>query len=167
MSINLMLIIVIAALVLKMVDGYKKGLVKEVVSLVSLIILCLVVALIGGGVHSYMDGKIINVIVIVILLAIVGIVHHLLNVVLFPAKLVVKLPIVKLADKLLGIVFGALEVIFLLWTLYTFVMMMDLGVIEEIIVSFTKESSILTWFYQHNYLAYWIEKLIGDFATML
>ena len=167
MGIKLMLIIVAAAFVLKIVDGYKKGMVKEIVSLVSLIVLCLVVALIGGGVHSYMSGKIVSVIVIVILLALVGIAHHLLNVVFFPAKLVAKLPIISSVDKLLGIVFGALEVVLLLWTLYTFIMMMDLGIIEEVLLSYTRESKILAWFYQHNFLAYWIENLIGDFAAML
>jgi len=167
MVINFMLIIVGAAFVLKIRDGLKKGIVKEVVSLVSLLILCLVVALIGGGVHSYMNGKIISVIVIVILLALVGIVHHLINVVLFPAKLLAKLPIISSVDKWLGAVFGALEIVLLLWTLYTFVMMMDLGAIEEVIINYTKQSKILTWFYQYNYLAYWVEGFVGDFVAAL
>lgn len=159
MSINILLIIVIIALVYKASDGYKKGMVKEVVSLVSLVVLCLMLALIGSGIRSYLDRNMTNVVVTVILLAVLGIAHHLLNVVLFPAKLISKLPIINFVDKLLGIVFGALEVVLLLWTIYTFVMMMDMGVIEELIVSYTSESKILTWFYSHNYLAYWIERL--------
>lgn len=164
MSINILLIIVVIAAVSKMIDGYKKGMVKEIISLVSMAILCGVVALLASGISSYHDGKMFHVIIAVVLLALLGIVHHLLGVVFFSAKLVTKLPVIHFVNKLLGIVFGFLEVILVLWTIYTFAMMMDLGAIGQMILSYTEESSILSWLYRHNYLAYGIEQLLSRFT---
>ena len=79
LSINILLIIVIIAAIGKACDGYKKGMVKEIISLVSMLILCGVIALIAGGVSSYHDGKMVHVIVTVVLLGLLGIVHHLLR----------------------------------------------------------------------------------------
>lgn len=163
LNINLMLIIVVIAAICKIVDGCKKGMTKELISFVSLIVLCIVGALIAGGVNNYFDGKYFNVAVMVFLLALVGIVHHLLGLVFFPAKLVAKLPVISFVDKLLGIVFGALEVVLILWTVYTMVMMMDMGAIGQVILSYTADSKILTWFYRHNYLAYGIELMMEKF----
>lgn len=166
---NILLIIMAVLLIWKIRDGYKRGMVKEIISFVSLIILCIVLALLANGVSSYFDKKYINVALVIILLIIIAIVHHLLSILFFSAKLVVKLPIVSWVDKLLGVIAGILETILILWTLYTFVMLMDLGVIGNQIVSYTKESSILLWFYENNYLAYLLETLNSkiDFGAIL
>lgn len=164
MNINILLIIVVVAAIVKMCDGFKKGMIKEIISLVSLAVLCGVAALLAGGINSYHDGNIFNVVIAVILLALLGIVHHLLGLVFFSAKLISKLPVIHFVNKLLGIVFGIFEVILLLWTVYIFVMMMDLGAIGQMIISYTEDSTVLTWFYRHNYLAYGVEKLLSRFA---
>lgn len=163
-NINIMLIIAVIAAVCKMVDGYKKGMVKEIISLVSMVVLCLVAALIANGVHSYFDGNFFNVAVAVVLLTVLGIVHHLLSLVFFSAKLVAKLPVVHFVDKIAGIAFGVVEVILILWTIYAFIMMMDIGAIGQVILSYTEDSPILLWIYEHNYLARWIEQLLEEFS---
>lgn len=164
MNINFLLVAVVILAVYKVADGYKKGMVKEIISLVSMAVLCAVAALIAGGISNYNSGKIFNVIVTVVLLLLVVIAHQLLKVVFFSAKLLSKLPVVHFVNKLLGVVFGVFEVILLLWMVYTLVMMMDLGVIEEIILSYTRESSLLVWLYEQNYLAYLIEILLAKFS---
>lgn len=163
MSFNLLLIIVGIAMIVKAVDGYKKGMVKEIISLISMAILCAVIALLAGGISSYHDGKIYNVVVTAVLLGALGIVHHLLGLVFFSAKLISKLPVISFANKLLGIVIGVFEVVLMLWTVYTFAMMMDLGVIGQMILSYTEESQVLAFLYRHNYLAYGIEQLMDKF----
>lgn len=163
MSFNILLIIVGIAAIAKAVDGYKKGMVKEVISLISMAVLCAVIALLAGGISSYHDGKTYHVIVTAVLLGALGIVHHLLSLALFPAKLISKLPVIRFVNKLLGIVFGVFEVVLMLWTVYTFVMMMDLGVIGQMILSYTEESQVLTFLYRHNYLAYGMEQVIDKF----
>lgn len=163
-NLNIMFIIVVIAIICKMADGYKKGMVKEIVSLVSMIVLCLVAALIANGIHSYVDGKFFNVVIAVVLLSALGIVHHLLSLVFFSAKMLAKLPVVHFVDKILGVVFGAVEVILILWTIYTLIMMMDIGVTGQVILAYTDDNPILLWIYQHNYLAYWIERLQKEFS---
>lgn len=163
---NILLIIVAILLLFNIVDGYKKGMVKSIISFVSLIVLCIVVALIGNGLQSYFDGEILNVVIMVLLLCVLGIVHHLLGVVFFSAKLISKLPIVHSVDKLLGVVVGVLETVLIIWTIYTFAMMMDMGMIGTQIVEYTRENSILTWFYEHNYLAHWVQQLGAQFNIL-
>lgn len=164
MSINFLLIILALFAAYKVVDGYKHGMVREIISLISLTVLCAVVALLANAIGSYQSGKIIQVIATIILLALLGIAHHLLGVVFFSAKLISKLPVIHLADKLLGIVFGLLEAVLVLWTIYTLVMMLDLGAIEQVILSYTQDSGLLTMLYRYNWLAYGIEKIAGSFS---
>lgn len=166
---NLMFIIVAIFLLCKMVDGYKKGMVKEIISFVSLIILCIVLALIANGVSSYFDGQFAKLIVVLFLLIALGVVHHLLGVLFFSAKLISKLPIVHWLDKVLGIVVGVLETVLILWTIYTFIMLLDLGAIGQQILIYTEESEILLWLYQHNYLAYLLQQISAeiDFASFM
>lgn len=166
LNINLMLIIVVIAFICKIIDGYKKGMTKEIISFVSLIVLCIVGALVAGGINNYFDHKYFNVAVMVLLLALVGIAQLVFipaKLVAKLAKLVAKLPVIHSVDKLLGIVFGGLEAVLILWTVYTLIMMMNMGVTGQVILSYTEDSKILTWFYQHNYLAYGIECMMEKF----
>lgn len=164
---NILLIAVVLFMICKIVDGYKKGMVKEIISLVSLIVVCAVVALIVRGLDSYWDKNYVNVIVAVVLLIIVGIVHHILGVVFFSAKVISKLPIVSWLNKLLGMVFGVLETVLILWTIYTFIMFMDMGMIGQQILLYTQESPVLTWIYEHNYLAAWLVENASEIGLMI
>jgi uncharacterized membrane protein required for colicin V production len=159
MNINIFAIVVVLFLVYKIVDGYKKGMVRELISFISLIFLCVLAALIGSGLSSYHSGKVLNVAVVVLLLALLGIAHHLINVVFFPAKLISKLPIVHGADKILGVVVGILETVLIVWTIYSFAMFMDLGRVSEYISQCASETPVLAWFYEHNQLAGWLQAL--------
>lgn len=156
MNLNLLLIITAVILLCMVVDGYKKGMVRSLISLISLLITCVVLFLLGNALSSYFDGRFFNVIITLLLLAAIGLVHHLLNVVFFSAKVISKLPIVHSLDKLLGIVVGILETVLIVWTIYAFDIFRDLG---QVIVDYTRDSKILTCLYENNYLAYLIEQL--------
>lgn len=161
---NIMVIIVLFLLVFKIVDGFKKGMVKEIISLVSLLIMCVVVVLIGAGLHSYMEKKVLGIVITILLLSLVGIAHHLLKVVFFSAKVVAKLPIIHTGDKLLGMVVGALEVLIMLWTLYTFIMYFELGMIGNLIIEYTEQSKLLTFVYEYNLLAPIVSGVVSELA---
>ena len=163
-NVNLLLAAVLILTVINVVMGYKKGMVKSIISLVSLIVLCVVGSLLANGISSYNDGKIFQVVLVVILLTVIGIAHHFLGIVFFSAKLLSKLPVVHSVDKLLGIVFGILETVLILWTVYTFAMMMDLGMIGQIIRTGAGENPFLAWMYQHNLLAHGLELLLSKFS---
>ena len=163
---NIMVLVVLLILVSKMVDGYKKGMVKEIVSLVSLIVMCIMVVLIGSGLRSYMKNQMIGVAVAVLLLAVLGIVHHLLKVIFFSAKLLSKLPVISIANKFMGIAFGALETLVLLWTAYSLIMIFGMGAIGQLILQWTKESILLTYVYQNNMLAPLISDVVANLPIL-
>lgn len=157
---NLLLIIAVVILIANVIAGYKNGMVRQFIGLVSVIIMGVVAALIVNGLQSYASGRILSLILSIVLLCIIGLVRHLLTVVFVPAKLISRIPIVSWLDKLFGILFGVLETALILWIVYAFVMMMDMGMIGEQIVEYTRQSQILTWLYRHNYLAYLIETYV-------
>ena len=159
MNLNLLLIITAVILLCMVEDGYKKGMVRSLISLISLLITCVILFLLGNALSSYFDGRFFNVIITLLLLAAIGLVHHLLNVVFFSAKVISKLPIVHSLDKLLGIVVGILETVLIVWTIYAFNIFRDLGTLGQVIVDYTRDSKILTCLYENNYLAYLIEQL--------
>ena len=162
MNWNILLIIVFALFVLKMIGGCKKGMVKEIISMVSLIVLCAVLMLVAFGVHSYFDGAFWGVAAAVFLLVLLVLLHHLINLAIAPLKILSKLPIINIVDKLLGVIFGLVEVWFLLWTLYALLEMFEMGKIGEWILTNTEGSAFLTWMYENNYLARWVEGLVGN-----
>ena len=86
MNLNLLLIITAVILLCMVVDGYKKVMVRSLISLISLLITCVVLFLLGNALSSYFDGRFFTVIITLLLLAAIGLVHHLLNVVFFSAK---------------------------------------------------------------------------------
>lgn len=159
MEVNILLIVVGLILVCTVMDGYKKGMVRSIVSFVSLIVLCVIVALIGNGLQKYMNKDYIALVVIVLLMGIVGIINHMLNMVFFPAKAISKLPVVHSVDRLLGILFGVLQTVLLVWTLYVLVSIFDLGKFETYITQYTNNNQILLWFSENNYLAQILDKL--------
>ena len=163
---NLMLIAAALFALFKVVDGYKKGMIKEVVSLVTLILMGIMVVLISKGLHSYMEKEVVGVIIAVVLMALLGVVHHLLNVVFFSAKRISKLPVISWINEVLGAVFGVLEVILTLQIIYVFIMYFGLGMIGQQILEYTRESIVLTKIYQYNVVAKLVENLMNQLPAL-
>lgn len=163
---NLMLIAAALFALFKVVDGYKKGMIKEVVSLVTLILMGIMVVLISKGLHSYMEKEVVGVIIAVVLMALLGVVHHLLNVVFFSAKMISKLPVISWINKVLGAVFGVLEVILTLQIIYVFIMYFGLGMIGQQILEYTRESIVLTKIYRYNVVAKLVENLMNQLPAL-
>ena len=163
---KIMLILAVIGVLFKIADGYKKGMVKEIVSLVTLIIMGIMIVLISKGLHSYMEKEVVGVIIAVVLMALLGVVHHLLNVVFFSAKMISKLPVIHWVNKVFGAVFGVLEVILILQIVYVFIMYFGLGMIGQQILEYTRESVVLTKIYQYNVVAKLVENLMSQLPAM-
>lgn len=161
---NFLFLLVLLFGVYKVCDGYRKGMVKEIISFISMIVLCLVILLISNALQSYLHHEILGLIIAVALLAVLGIVHHLLGIVFFSAKLISKLPILHSVDKLLGIVVGLLEAVLILWTVYALVIYFSLGMIGELILTYTAQNKFLTFCYERNMLIPLVNSLMGKIA---
>lgn len=103
------LAIIIFIFIWRIVAGFRKGMVQELISLVAMAVAGVCVILILGAVGSYLDQEIGKVIQTVLVLFVVCFVYRLVHVLFVSLELVSKLPIVKSLDKLLGIVVGFAE----------------------------------------------------------
>ena len=159
---NILLIIVLVLLIFNVIAGYKKGFVKSLISFVSLIVLGIMAVLVINGIHSYVDGNFLTVLIMVVLLVAVSIVHHVINFMLLPAKILSKLPIVSWLNQLLGIVFGILQTLLMVWILYAGVLLLDMGMVEQLIVNATQENEFLCWLYQNNYLMLLMQNIFSS-----
>lgn len=71
---------------------------------------------------------------------------------LLPAKLLSKLPVIQSVDKFLGIAFGVIETLIIIWIADAVLMNYGFGIIGEKLTYYMQENEILNWLYQNNYL---------------
>ena len=157
---NFLLIVLILICVWRVVDGYKNGIVKEIISLITLVILALATVLLSKAISAWFDKEIINMAAAVLMFLILCLAHSALKLIFFSAKLISKLPVVSTFNKLIGGLFGIVEGILFAWVIFTFAMYMDLGVLGEEILLYVKDNVVLTFLYERNYLAYGTSLLI-------
>lgn len=154
---NILLIILALVFIWRCVEGFKAGMVREIISLFSLVVASVTLMLLGSALQSYVHKEISKFIVAVILLIILGVFYRILKMVLSSIKLIAKLPVIHLADRIMGGIVGAAETAVVLWIVFFAVMQWGMGMLGQQIIIMVKQSTVLTWFYEHNYLAYWIE----------
>ena len=103
------LIIIALIFIWRMIVGFRKGMVQELISLVAMAVAGVCVVLILGAIGSYLDKEIAQVVKMVAVLLAVCLVYRLVNVLFTSLQLIAKLPIVRWLDKVLGIVVGFAE----------------------------------------------------------
>lgn len=156
---NFLLIIVGFILIWRIVEGYNRGMVKEIISFLSLIVASVLVVLIGIALSSYLDKQIARMVVAVILFLIICIVHRIVSFIFFSLKIITRLPVISFANRILGVLIGVLETVVIVWVMYALLMTFDLGVLGEQIMFYVRESKALSTLYRYNYLAKWIGNL--------
>lgn len=140
-------------LMLAMVSrGFKKGMVKEITGLISLAVTLFVVSLIIMLYTSFHAEETENMIVTVIILVVVSLIYSLVKIFLKSAKLLSKLPVIKLLDRFLGLFVGAAKGMIILWIIYILNEGNLFGPLTEQIVKDTMNSDILMKIYEYNYL---------------
>lgn len=150
MTINWLIILCIILLIWRIVEGFNRGMVKEIISCVSLIVLSIVAILAMTAFTRYMKKDILSMASAIIILLVVLLAHRILGIVFFSAKLVSKLPVIHSADKLLGAVVGVVETALIIWLV--FAMTGKMGMVGSLIVENSADSRILQFLYSHNYL---------------
>ena len=103
------LIFIALIFIWRMIAGFKKGMVQELISLVAMTVAGVCVVLILGAIGSYMDKEIAQVVKMVAVLLVICLVYRLVNVLFTSLQLIAKLPIVRWLDRMLGIVVGLAE----------------------------------------------------------
>ena len=103
------LAVVLLIFIWRITGGFKKGMVKEIISLIAMVVAGFCMMLILSAVNSYLEQEMGKLIQMIIVLFVVCLVYRLVNVLFTSLKLISKLPVVKGVDKLLGAVIGCGE----------------------------------------------------------
>ena len=157
MNLSWVIICMIILLIWRIAEGFHRGMVKEIISCVSLIVLSFVAVLGVTAFSKYMKKDILSMASAIIILLVVLIAHRLLGLVFFSAKLISKLPVVHTADKLLGAIVGVVETALIIWLI--FALTDKMGMVGTIILENTQGNRILNFLYAHNYLQYFLTQI--------
>lgn len=116
----------------RMIVGFRKGMVQEIISLIAMTVAGVCVVLILGAIGSYLDREIGRVIQIVAVLFVVCLVYRLVHTLFTSLELISKLPIIKGLDKLLGIVVGFVEAVLIVGVLVYFLKNWGLSILQNV-----------------------------------
>lgn len=149
---NFTLILVFFIIILAAIHGYKRGMTKEISGLISWVVTLFVMSLVIMLYTSFVASESKNTIFTVVILAAVAIVYSIIKLFLKPAKIVVKLPLIRFLDQILGFVIGVGEGILIVWLMYVLNQSNIFGQFGEMINIDTARSQILSLIYEYNYL---------------
>lgn len=159
---NWALISVGAIMVINIIVGYRKGLVKEVIKCVSLLVSSASVVLLSSVLKSYTSKQFVEMLIMIIMVLVVSIANKLIKMLLEGIKVIAELPVISLVNKLAGAIFGVAQAILIVWFAFCLIGMYDLGIIGENIHMYISDSEILTVLYENNMLAGIGEKVLGS-----
>lgn len=156
---NYFFIVFVIMTIMFIIVGYNRGMVKEIISFVSILLLSATAILLTIGITNYTKGRIIHVMAIALIVTLLGIVQKVLSIFFTSAKFIANLPVVEWLDKTMGIVAGIAESVVILWMVYAFIMFMNLGIVSSVLMEYVRANVVLKWLYEYNYLAHYIEPI--------
>lgn len=158
-EINIIWIIVVIALAMGGMAGFKRGLVEGVIRITSDILGIAVLVILVKGIGCFIQGNILSVLMALILLAIIRILHRLVKLLLDSCRLVSRLPVVKWVDRLAGTLLGIARVVCVIWIIFILVGYFDPGHFNDWLLTQVRESTLLSMIYHTNYFIKLIQML--------
>lgn len=152
LEINILFIIVIAALAIGAIWGAHRGLLESVIRIISCILGILVLVIIAKGIGSFIQGSFLSVVMAVILLTVIRIIHKVIKLILESLKLVRALPAGKLVDRLAGMALGLIEALIVIWVLFILIGSFNLHNLNAWINEQVSQSRFLSLIYDTNYI---------------
>ena len=164
---NMLLIAVAVIMVWRVLSAMKKGIVRELMSFISVLFVALVVGLVSMMANAYHAKEYISIAIMFGIVVVLSIVYSIIKIVVFPAKVLTKLPVISTADKLCGLVMGVAETLFLFWGLCYAVMYIEFGTLNEQILMMIRENEILATLYQYNLLGVLLAVMKDKVGTII
>ena len=156
---NILLIALAIIMVWRISAGMKKGIVREALSLVSVLFVALIVGIVSMITSAYHESNYIAIAVMFVIIAVLSIVYSIIKIVFFPAKVLTKLPVLSSMDKLCGLILGVVETLLGFWGMCYAIMNIEFGTLNEQVFIMIGESKLLTALYQYNLLGVLLETL--------
>lgn len=154
--INIPFLCAIVLLIIRSIVATKRGMVKEICSVIATVVASVAVLLIALAIRKYFDQDKVIFIATIILMVVLGLLYKIIDGFLVTLKLVSKLPVLKQIDKVMGLVIAVVEVIFVVWVVYCVVLILDVGMFESWIMTCVKNNYFMRFLYEYNYLYKWI-----------
>lgn len=126
------LIIIGIIFIWRIAAGFRKGMVKEIISLIAMTVACFCIVLIMGIIGSYLDNETGKVVQMVAGLFIICLAYRLIHILFTSLELISKLPVIKGVDKILGAIVGIVEAGLIVGLLVYFLKGWGLSVMEHI-----------------------------------
>lgn len=167
MQINLVLLFVALLMLGGAVKGWKRGMVKEISSLIGLIGGLAAAALFVAAVENYREKDNREMLVAVICFIIVVLAYKIIDFVLTSLKLLTHLPVISRIDRLAGIVIGAGEGILLVWIAFLLITAFDVFGLRGYLLSGIQENEYLMFIFYHNFIAELIARWSGSTASVM
>ncbi len=156
---NLLVIILAIIVVWRICRGFKNGFAKELNHLVSVFMALIVLSLTILLIASIMGKNTKTIIISAVLLIAVSFLYRLVSVLMKSIETIANLPIINIANKLLGMFAGALEVLVVIWIMYVIIEAFPTGQFGYRVMEWTNQSTILINIYNKNFIAHWIAGL--------
>lgn len=163
MSINILSVIIAAALVAGVVWGWKRGLIEGIVRIISSILGIVVLLVVAQGIYRYTKGGIGSVIITLLLLGIIGVIQKIVKFITSTFRLVKAIPFGKLADKLAGAAFGVAEILCIIWVVFFLIGSFDLFGLKQWLLEQVEQSRFLHIIYYTNYLIVFLQWIFAQF----
>ena len=152
MNINVLLILLAALGIWCAWCGFRKGMVEELNQMISLLAAAFVLLLGYVAFASFRSHDNKNGVIAAIVLVMIGLALHILGVLLKAIKAIAALPLINIANAVLGIAVGVAEAIVGAWILYCIIQYFPTGDFGKQIMEWTNENEWLVKLYQSNYL---------------
>lgn len=159
LSMNILFIIIAAALIAGTIWGWKRGLIEGIVRIISGILGIIVLLAIAQGIK----GSMVNIVITILILVIIGIIQKLVKFIMNTFKLVRAIPIGKLVDKVAGAVFGAIEVLCIVWVMFILIGSFDLFGMKQWLLVQVEQNRFLQMIYDTNYLVIFLQWIFVQF----
>lgn len=150
---NIVLIIVLVIIVCMAINGYKKGMIDELISFVALLAGIALLGIVASVIGNYITKQTSKMILGIVLFIAVVILMQVAQLISKGLRLIFHLPIISGVNKVAGLALGAIESIIILWIVFIILQIYTFGNVGVKIMEGVQQSAFLTYLYQNNYIS--------------
>lgn len=161
--INIPFLCFVILLVTRVIISTKRGLVKEICSIIATIVASVAIILIALAIRKYLDESKLVFVLTLVLISVLGILYKIIDGFLTTIKLIAKLPVLNAFDKLMGLVFGIAETILVVWAVYCIIIILGSGPFEQCVMKCVENNFVMRFMYDNNYLY----NIIAPYITVI
>lgn len=156
MQINLITVLVILLVLGGAIKGWKRGMVKELSSLVGLVGALAAILLFVSAIQNYMEKDNREMLLAVFCFVIVVLAYKVVDFIMTSLKLLANLPVINGLNRLAGIAVGVGESVVFVWIAFLLITAFDIAGIRAYLMASVQESEALQLLFYNNYVATWV-----------